>query len=359
MIFFTPALTKMSNILFNHKGQKLQAILFLLSIGKLSAQTDRAAMNKKMADSMRLAYLSAAAIRYPILRQAFVSSDLMGAVDLSGKLNGNILFKAKAQLNRTRTNFNLPLVQWGKNTLTISVSYLNQRTGLEQVAGYDTEVPVRNSTINTATLGLSASYTRVDSLFHHAVIYSATVTGLTNELSAIRRVNEIAGVNIPIVRTATTAFSVGLYYINDPTIPTHVLPFVSYWHAFQTEKIQFFADLPYRISLKKQLSERSWISVGTELSGSESFLSLENGLPQNAISSTLECKTGPTFEHLLGKKIILGISGGLFSTLSSRIFRQGGTPADYFMNSSSNSTSFINVSISFLPFLKAVNKYLK
>jgi hypothetical protein len=329
-------------------------IVFLLSIGKLMAQTDQKAMMKKMTDSIKMVYLRAAAIQYPVLRQAFVSTDIMGGWDMTGKFDGKDFIKARAQLTRVRANANLPIVQWGKNTITGSLSYLHQHTDLQQVTGYNPEVPVGNSAINTSTIGLSVSYTRVDSLFNHPVIYSAIITGLTNELSTVRRVNEFAGVNIPFKRTATTALSVGLYYINDPTIPTHLLPLISYWHQFHTGNIQLFADLPYRILLKKQLSAKSWLSFGTELSGSESFLSLNEPLTHHAISSTLELKTGPAVEYLLTKKIILGVSGGLFSTLSSKVFPQGGTPADYFMKTNSHSVSYINVTISSLPFLKPV-----
>jgi hypothetical protein len=335
------------------KKTSLFSILFLLSITELFAQTYKQAMMKRMADSMRMVYLDAAAIQYPVLRQAFISTDIMGGGDVTGRLNGNDLFKAKIQLSRIKANFNLPIAQWGKNNLAASMGYLLQHTDISQVTSYNPQIPVSNSAVNTTIITFAASFTRMDSLFHHQVIYSANITGLTNELSTLRRVNEIAGINVPFKRTATSAFSVGLYYINDPTIPTHIIPFITYWHLFQTENIQLLADLPYRILLKKQLSPKSWVSFGSELAGSESFLALNQPLPHNSVSSTLELKTGPAFEYLVNKKIILGVSGGMFSTLSSKVFEQGSNPSDYFIKGSNNSVPYVNFSISFLPFLKA------
>ncbi len=308
-----------------------------------------------MTDSIKMAYLSVAAIQYPILRQAFISTDIMAGGDITGKLNGNDLFKAKAQVSRVRANFNLPIARWGKNNLSVSISYLHQYIDLSQVTSYNPQIPVSNSATNTATIGLTASYNRMDSLFNHPVIYSASITGLTDELSRVRTYNAIIGVNVPIKRTKATSFSAGLYYINNPMSPIHILPFFNYWHQFQTGNIQLFVDLPTRVLLKKQLSAKSWVSFGTELGGSQSFLTLNPPLPHDAVSSTLEIKTGPAFEYMLTKKIILGVSGGMSSTLSSRVFRKGDSPSDYFINSSNSSVPYISFSISVLPFLKAIS----
>ncbi|MGY0034858.1 hypothetical protein [Pedobacter sp. NJ-S-72] len=46
-------------------------------------------------------------------------------------------------------------------------------------------------------------------------------------------------------------------------------------------------------------------------------------MPRDAVHSTTELKTGPTFEYKVSKKFLFGVSAGLFTTLSSRIFEQG------------------------------------
>jgi hypothetical protein len=198
-------------------------------------------------------------------------------------------------------------------------------------------------------------FTRVDTLFNHQVIFSANVSGVTDELSAIRRVNELAGVIIPIKQTAATVFAIGLFYSHDPTIQFPVIPLISYMHKFQAGGIQLFADLPTRVLLKKQLSAKSWLSLGTELAGSQSYLKLNKPLmPENAISTTLELKTGFGFEYLAGKKLIIGISGGFSSTLSSRIFQQGEASSTYFIKNTNSAVPYISFSASLLPFIKSI-----
>ncbi|MBB6109977.1 hypothetical protein [Mucilaginibacter lappiensis] len=325
-------------------------LLFLLTIGGSFAQT----VNGTMTDSSKMANLSAAAINYPMLRQAAISTDIMSGRNITAKFNGNPLFKAKTQLTRIGANFNLPIAQWGKNSVTASISYLHERTDLSQVESYNPQIPVRNSVINTTTIGFTASYMRIDTLFNHQVFYSASFTGLTDELSRVRIASEMLGISVPFTRTATTSFSVGLYYINNPTAPTHVIPVIAYWHQFETGNIQLFADFPSRVILKKQLSPKSWVSFGSELGGSQSFLALNQPFPHNAVSSTMEIKTRAGFEYLVSKKILLGINGGMSSTLSSRVFKQGDKQSDYFIKGSGGTVPYVNFSISFLPFLKTI-----
>ena len=328
--------------------------LFLLTVGGSFAQTVSETTTKKAADSSKMANLGAAAINYPMLRQVAISTDIMSGRDITAKFNGSPLFKAKTQLTRIGANFNLPVAQWGKNSITANISYLHERNDLSQVESYNPQIPVRNSAINTTTIGFTASYMRIDTLFNHQVIYSASITGLTDELSRVRSASEILGINVPFTRTATTSFSAGLYYINNPTSPTHIIPFISYWHKFEIGNIQLFADFPSRVILKKQLSPKSWVSFGSELGGSQSFLTLNQPFPHNSISSTMEIKTRAGFEYLVSKKILFGVNGGMSSTLSSRVFKQGDKQSDYFIKSSGGTVPYISFSISFLPFLKTI-----
>jgi hypothetical protein len=329
--------------------------LFLLPICGAFAQTTKEAAIKKMTDSIRMAYLSEAAIQYPILRQGFISTDVIGTGNIKSKLRGNDFFEAKSQVTRMRANFNLPIAQWSKNIISANVNYLFQHVDISQVNSYDPLIPVRNNLTNSSTIALTLSYNRVDSLFGHQVIFSANISGVTDELSSIRRVNELVGVTVPIVRTAATVFRVGLFYINDPTLPTHLVPLITYSHKFQTGNLQFFADLPTRVLLKKQLSEKTWLSIGTELTGTQTFMSFnEPSMPRDVVHSTTELKTGPAFEYKVSKKIMLGVSAGLFTTLSSRIFEQGKAPSTYFIENKMGATPYANFTISFLPFLKSI-----
>lgn len=330
---------------------------FLLALNSTFAQTPNEILTKKMADSVKMDRRSAAAIQYPQLRQVFISTDVIGSGNITAKLHGNDFFKAKDQITRVRANFNLPVAQWGKNRISANFNYLYQHIDISQVTNYNPAVPVHNSSNDFTTITLTAGYTRVDTLFNHQVIFSANVSGVTDELSAIRRMTELVGVIVPIKQTAATIFSVGLFYSHDPTNQFPVIPLISYMHKFQAGDFQLFADLPTRVLLKKQVSAKSWLSLGTELTGTQSYLKLnEPSLPRNAISTTLELKTGPGYEYLVGKKLMIGINGGLLSTLSSRIFEQGQSSSTYFIRNKNSAVPYIGFTVSFLPFIKSIIK---
>jgi len=337
------------------KKKLLFHLLLLITISGSFAQSTKQAAIQRMTDSVKMAYLSEAAIQYPLLRQGFFSTDVIGRGNVKSRLRGNEFFDAQSQVTRVRVNFNLPIAQWSKNIISANINYLYQHVDLNRVTNYNPGLPVQNTTTNSSTMTLTLSYNRVDSLFGHQVIYSANISGVTDELSAIRRVNGLVGITVPFEQTASTVFRAGLFYINDPTIPTHFIPLITYSHKFQKGNLQLFADLPSRVLLKKKLSERSWLSIGTEMTGTQTFMSLnEPAKPKDVISSTLELKTGPAFEYKVSKKVMFGISGGLFSTLSARIFEQGKAPSTYFIDNKRNSAPYANFTISFLPFLNSI-----
>lgn len=324
----------------------------LLLLNSAYGQTDAMIKRKRMVDSITMAMRTAMSINYPGLRQGFVSTEFTGKSDVDAKLEGSDFFKAKARSVRIRSNFNIPISQWGKNTLTAGINYLHQRTELDQISNFIPEIPV-NAVSNTSTIGFVANFTRVDSLFRTPVIYSASIAGFTNELTSVKRINYTGLVTFPLKRTATTSYSLGLVFLADPTIETHFIPIFSYWHKFKTLNMELYIDLPSRLLMKTQVLKNGWLGLGTELNGNLAFYSSNNHiLPDNFTNSTTVLKSGPSFEYRIAKKIILGTNAGLFSTVSSKSFKQKGGYKDSFMKINNGAASYLNFTISVLPFLK-------
>lgn len=336
------------------KNITLIVFSFILYVGTGFGQTTAPDTKQKKIDSLKAAFLDNYAMRYPILRQGAISTDVIGSANTNSLLYGNPLFKGKISIVREKANFNIPITRWGKNSVVASFNYINQHFDISHVQSFNPQFPVQDSKFSKAAVGFSVTYSRADSLFNKPVIYSGTVSGFTDQLSAIERVNYIGSIVFPLSRTATTSYSLGLVVIIDPSTPSPVLPVFSYWHKFQTSDLELYVDLPTRVSLRKQLSPKSWASFGTELGGTFSFLSLNNQsiVPQDDTYSTLELKTGPTFEYMVSKKIIFGVTGGMFSTLTSRVFKRNTSANDYFIRNNNSSAPFVNFTISFLPFFR-------
>jgi len=317
------------------------------------SQTAKEIAMKKAGDSIKAFYIAEAAARYPLLRQAHISAEYIGNSTVKSEFNGNNFYEGKAQITRIRSNFNLPLAQFGKNTISGSVSYVQQHFDLSEGTSTIAALPAENKSFNKSVGGLTLSFLRIDSLFNRPVIFTANATGISDAFSSVKRFTFTGGVLFPIKRTAQTKITVGLIAVIDPSSPIPAAPYFSYWHKFKGSDLELILDLPTRLALRKQLSKKSWITLGSELGGSNFFFDFKNTiLPEDAMYSTFEIKSGSTFEYKVTNKLILGLSGGILTTANSRFFKRSDTPTDYFIKNKIGSVPYVNFSVSFLPFVK-------
>jgi hypothetical protein len=346
------------------KRISLAILGFIISAGPLYAQSNAMTEAQQKVrdsirtadpdkDSARIAYLDKAALAYPIFRQGALSTEFIGQGNTSADLFGNRLYKGKVDLTREKANVNIPISRWGKNSLVGSFSYLDQHYNVSQVQAYNPDFPIRNMDFTKPTFGFSVTYTRHDSLFNRPVVYNLTPGIFSDQLSTVRKLNFIGSALFELKRTANDALLVGFAVIADPSSPIPVVPVVFYWHKFGQSHTELFVDLPTRVQLRSQLSKNSWLAFGSDLTNNFAFYSLNQPLlPQHVSYTSIELKTGPSYEYRLSKKIILGAYGGLFSTLDSRLFKGNDNWNNYIVRNHNSSVPFVNFTISFLPFLK-------
>ncbi len=326
-------------------------------VGYSYSQTTVTSAKQKETDSTKMAYLEKIAIAYPLFRQAAISTEVIGNANTTADLFGTPLFKGKVSLTREKANFNIPLIEWGNNNLAGSVSYMNQHYNITQVQDYNAQVPVRDMNFNTQTIGFSLSYTRRDSLFNQPVIYNGTIAGFTNQLSSIQKVSYFGALIFPIKHADNSSFKIGVVVIIDPSSFFPVLPYFNYWHKFEGGNTELFIDLPSRVALRRQLTTNSWLTFSTEQTSTFSFFNInEPPLPQNAQNTLIELKTGPSYEYRVSKKVILGVYGGVFSTIDSRLSKHNVDWSNYYIRNHTGAAPYLNFTVSFLPFVKPLNK---
>jgi len=308
----------------------------------------------KNRDSVQFARLTEAAIQNSILRQGAFSTEIVGSTTLDAKFNDNTLFKGKISMTRYRANFNLPVFQFGKNTVALSFAYLQQQIKINEVESFNPQLPMGDMTINRKTVTGTLSLVRIDSLFNKPVIFTANISGLSSKRS-IQQVNLLGSITFVMKRTPTTSLSLGALIILDPTSPLPIVPQIYYSHQFKTGGLQLIVDLPRRGLVRKALSSKSFASFGTELSRTNAFLDIDNQfMPKVANYSTLELRTGPTYEYRISKKIMLTVNGGLFTPLTSELKDKGSSKS--FLSNKNGMSPYVDFSISILPFLKSIIK---
>jgi hypothetical protein len=76
-------------------------------------------------------------------------------------------------------------------------------------------------------------------------------------------------------------------------------------------------------------------------------------LPRKHAFVLLEMKSGITYEHLLTKKLVLSVSGGVSNTFKSIVLEQN-KYSDPFIKNKQSMVPYVKVGVSFLPFWKGI-----
>ena len=324
----------------------------MLVVTVASAQKTPGVKKVQTADSIRRIMFEQAAIRNPILRQINISTDVISGGDISSKLYDDPLFKGKTSTVRTTAIFNVPVKSWGKNSVSASLSYFQQRLQVTDVESYNSRLGNEDIIFNKSTVGLTASFQRVDSLFGRPVFYMASISGVSNDVSSIKKLSYLGTILFPLKQTATTRYSLGAVINIDPSLKVPAFLLFTYWHKFKNE-LELNFNLPSQVGLRKGISDKLWATLGTSLSGSLAFFNLDQpNLPHDVNYTTIDLKSGLGAEYRLGKKIIIGINGGMLTPISSRAFDRTETSSEYFLSNKMQSVPYVNFSLSILPFLK-------
>ena len=255
-------------------------------------------------------------------------------------------------MDRLKANFNVPISSWGKNSINGSVNYLRQHLAFAENPTNATSLPSADYT--RSTIGISAVFSRRDSLFKRPVMYSAGISAFTNELSSIRRISYTGTIIFPLKQTANTITNVGVLLIVSPNSTIPVLYF-GYWHKFTNSPLELNIDLPSNVALRMPFSSKAWATVGTAIDPSLTFLTYETPTSSiDLVHNVLDLKTSLSIEHIIGKKMIFGVRGGVINNITSRVQKNTAKMKDYLIDNKSSAVPFVNFSISFLPFLKSV-----
>lgn len=326
--------------------------LFLLSADVCTAQTISEVSKRLAKDSVMTEMIDQAAIRTPVLRQLNISTDIITNGDITSELNGKPLFKGKARTIRTNMIVNVPVISWGKNSFSTTVSYFQQHLRMTEIQSFVPELGNQDLDFNKSTVGLTASFSRADSLFNRPVYFSASVSGLTNDAKSLKKISYLATLLFPLKQTAKTRYSLGLVINIDPSLDIPAFLLFTYWHRFDND-LEFTFNMPSQISLRKGFSDRLWLTAGSSLSGSVAFFQLNSPvLPNDANYTTMDLKSGAGVEYRLGKKILIGVNGGILTPITARAFERNESSNDYFLKNKLSNVPYVNFSFSVLPFLK-------
>jgi len=291
------------------------------------------------------------AIRYPSLRQASVTASIFGSGHFDSDMDGKAFASGKSQNARISSFFAIPLTQWNGNAISATIYHNQQFFGVSEVNNPLSGTLLSNGNYSKSTLGLSLNFSRMDAIFHTPVVYSAVITGISDDLQRIKRFNFNGSIAFPLIHTADVFLSLGALVQIDPSAPFPVLPIVNYYRRLNSSGLHLIVDLPQGVTLKQPLSKNAWVYVGGTASTFASFYHPHNPLlPERLSYNSIEFKSGPGFEYLIGKYVMIGVSGGFNTIVSASYIAKGDNYIDAFIKNTNKSTPYGEVRISLLPF---------
>lgn len=332
--------------------------IFLVASGHLWAQQDADRTKKMQMDSVKEARTDQAALMYARLRQFSITHQENMTGNISAKLYGRDFFKGRFRSSRTTINLNVPIVERSKDLLVGSIGVVHQFFYLSELEPYDPQYPVSRTDTYIPMVSLGMSYTHRDSIFGKPFSITASVNGLFDPPMERRQITFTGVVAFPIIHKENTNLVAGMVFSVDPSSPAPVIPFVSYYHRFKSMNTELMIDLPYRFAVRKPM-KRASLTAFSEMSGSNSFFEFQDAnptLPAKMTYSLLELKSGMLFEYRVTRKLVFSLSGGITSTLKSRILEQGAGPNDYFIKNTNQTVPYAQVGLSLLPFWKPFSR---
>ncbi len=136
-----------------------------------------------------------------------------------------------------------------------------------------------------------------------------------------------------------------------PFCPFPVLPIVNYYRRLTNSEATPDHRPTAGCVVEATLSKNAWIYVGSTVNTFTSFYRPNtSSLPERFSCNTIEFESGPGFEYLFGKYVILGISGGINTIASATAFAKGDSYIDAFIENTNKATAYGEFRISLLPF---------
>lgn len=310
-------------------------------------------ISKKMIDSITAVRIDEAALMYPVIRQFSISQQSSSTVNIRSKFNDDSRTNGRMQMSRTIANFNLPV--WSKNhqTMVASVGFTHQHLDLKELLTNSTAYSITDQNRNISMFNFGLTYNKRDTLLNRPVSLTAMAGGLFDANFSSRLLRFGAVITTPIKATEKSSLTLGLILNIDPSAIIPIVPLISYTYKFKSLDMDLLADLPYRVALRKVVSQKASISVFSETTGNASFLFFEDhktALPERMTLATTEQKGGLLLEYRLTKKTVFSLSGGINATLQSRVFKVGKRQSDYLISNKTGAMPYVQFGFSVLPF---------
>ncbi|GGI23701.1 hypothetical protein [Pedobacter mendelii] len=290
--------------------------------------------------------------KFPTTRPIDVQFEQFGSRNFDSKLFGESFQRGKIDNeSRLRIALNIPVFKTRKYVITTSLRYKYNHYDFNDVTPSGLYgLTNQRSEMSFHYLSAAGSFTYFSKLFGKPVIYNATLN-VDGDENGIQRVKGLFAAALVLKRSQNTLITVGLLGLIDRTAISPILPSFSWKQSFSNSQWSLDLILPRHLKVQRPLFKNGRLSLGSELLGEGFYVKPgQFFLPGTYEYTQLEIKSGATYEHALGSKLILTLKGGIANTLVARLYQKNAAFSDYVYENTQDGVGYFNIGISFNPF---------
>lgn len=267
--------------------------------------------------------------QFPSTRFLDVQYEQLGSTDYQTELHGQDYEYGKVESEkRVQVAMNAPIIKKEQWVLSGSLRYRYRDISFADVTVPSGEQPVigQGSSQQFHYFLASVNYTRYDKLFGKTLVSNLSVFGdASHEKFGVANATYIA--SLVLKKDKFTTMTAGLVLQTNPNSILPVLPAFSYNHQFRNSPWQLDIVLPKQIYVRRSLSNRGRLSLGTVFEGEPFYFNTNisgSGTKLHNFNRN-EIKSGLMYEHKVAEKFIAYFRTGSNYFLNGTIRQRGET----------------------------------
>lgn len=302
-------------------------------------------------DSTALAAGKVITNKFPTTRAFDLQYDQFGPAENTTKIMGDLFEKGKIQNHyRIKAAANIILYKSKTQRFFITNSFRYKYEYFSFGTMQQTVGTINRSDVDFHYFANSISGTYFGKLFKKNVIYNAKATVDANEEN-FQRVKGMVSAIVVIKKTERTTFTLGALMSIDPSSIIPIVPIATYQYQFKNSPWKLDFILPQRFLIQRPLLENGRLSLGTEMSSENFYLSLNNESFKGIYElNQLGLRSGVTYEYAISKNFVGTFKSGMANLLSSRITERGERTNRYVIENKQDPQWYFNFGVSYNPF---------
>lgn len=287
--------------------------------------------------------------KFPRTRLLNIEFNQLAPYNYTSKYLGEDLGEGKIKnVSQINISSNINIIKqkkWSVSTI-LNYQYINMKAEASDIFTDPTHFQDTQQDFHYFSTSINTGY--YSKLFGKTMIYSGTATVDASDKN-LERLRGLITATMVLKATPKTTMTIGLVGLIDPNAIVPSFLTFSYEHKFN-QGWTLDVILPKYVYVRKNLSENSRLSLGTDLGGTLFYLYNQD---KAYTFNQLDLNSGFLYEQHLGNSFIFSAKTGVRYSPSSRVMKKNADYKDFILDSKSKPAFYFNVGVSFNPFKKS------